>query len=813
MNYSRQRVHTKKENVKRTGNTCFTLTSSTGHFSANRHLHSVALFVEAPSTHKLVCTPDDLRLTQGPTLNRSLLAFKEVAKALSSEKQIRFAPFGDGRLTEVLQTSLGGNAIVLVIACLSRSDSIKGLVLKYQFMLANSLGGRGVVGGGKGGAGGDGAVNAQRMRALEGQVLQARMESNESKEDAAKVYKMLELFKAKYVKLVETKSSQSMELISAEEGKLAVSRSLLDLKLEHSKLLERFESDRYALTTDLLAAKNEVVELEMGLQESEAARASKDREAATAVAERDAMQEKLKEAEKAAQELREGFGAEESKSVEMAAELLTLVNQKTHLEMVKEDLERQVEDFSSRVRMLELDLRTARDDMRGLREDTEVAQKKAGVLEIAKAKAELDLQRAQVEWESQALDNHRSTVARDNTRQAELLDNHMQDLAQLAKLKEDNEALKKGQDQLRVEVKKCERRCEQAQEETARKEEDLATSRDELVEANEELDRLRRKFRDQLENLVSGKAGTKASRRKKDDQNSDGGSGDANKRAALEEMVGSYKEREERATADAKRLREEAKDAKLKNRALFDRYKQLRGIFEDSLGEGELPPDLPSDDKLIAAGAVAVGGRESDAEAQSALKARLKVAESELSAQQEKNVLTAGEYSERVATLEQQLREDSLQIGRLEHENLSLSKALDNASGGQQLQDMQAMVMKMASAPAARVRTPPSAGGSRDMRVRVRQAEEERDRALNEVATLRLEQGSQGRGGGGHEVQELVKELERIERTNAGLVSSKATLESELLRFKEYMRDTVSRYQETIRQLQQELKKTKGGFG
>lgn len=37
--------------------------------------------------------------------------------------------------------------------------------------------------------------------------------------------------------------------------------------------------------------------------------------------------------------------------------------------------------------MLELDLRTARDDMRGLREDTEVAQKKAGVLEIAKVPA------------------------------------------------------------------------------------------------------------------------------------------------------------------------------------------------------------------------------------------------------------------------------------------------------------------------------------------------------------------------------------------------------------------------------------------
>lgn len=46
-------------------------------------------------------------------------------------------------------------------------------------------------------------------------------------------------------------------------------------------------------------------------------------------------------------------------------------------------------------------------------------------------------------------------------------------------------------------------------------------------------------------------------------------------------MVCSYKEREERATADAKRLREEAKDAELKNRALFDRWE---GVIVDSTG-------------------------------------------------------------------------------------------------------------------------------------------------------------------------------------------------------------------------------------
>lgn len=68
----------------------------------------------------------------------------------------------------------------------------------------------------------------------------------------------------------------------------------------------------------------------------------------------------------------------------------------------------------------------------------------------------------------------------------------------------------------------------------------------------------------------ASQAGSKASRKhNKNDGRS--ASFDASKRAALEEMVQSYKEREERATGDARHLREEVKDAKHKNRALFDR--------------------------------------------------------------------------------------------------------------------------------------------------------------------------------------------------------------------------------------------------
>lgn len=84
-------------------------------------------------------------------------------------------------------------------------------------------------------------------------------------------------------------------------------------------------------------------------------------------------------------------------------------------------------------------------------------------------------------------------------------------------------------------------------------------------------------------NRGSFQGGSKASR--KHDKGDRSASLDTSKRAALEEMVQSYKEREERATGEAKRLRGEARDAKLKNRALFDRYGGWAGVGSSLKGE------------------------------------------------------------------------------------------------------------------------------------------------------------------------------------------------------------------------------------
>ncbi|CAM9664103.1 unnamed protein product, partial [Discosporangium mesarthrocarpum] len=257
-----------------------------------------------------------------------------------------------------------------------------GLVMKYRLLLLNFIE---VGAGGRGNrARADGAAEGQRMRILEGQLLQARLEGNEFKEDAAKVYKMLELFKGKYMKLVEDKANQSRELITAEEGKLEVTRLLLDLKLEHSKLVEKFEGEKYVVASELLAAKNAVVELEMRLQESDAKLFANQQEAESATKEKEDFKGKILEMEKKTKDLQAMFTQEESKAIEMGTELLTLVNQKSHLEKARVELERQGEDLSRRLGVAEESLTRAQDEAGALKSELGATRQRADALEIVK---------------------------------------------------------------------------------------------------------------------------------------------------------------------------------------------------------------------------------------------------------------------------------------------------------------------------------------------------------------------------------------------------------------------------------------------
>ncbi|CAM9173070.1 unnamed protein product, partial [Lampetra fluviatilis] len=66
------------------------------------------------------------RLREGSYINRSLLALGKVISALGEEGAARRAhhvPYRDSRLTRLLQDSLGGNSLTLMVACIRPADS------------------------------------------------------------------------------------------------------------------------------------------------------------------------------------------------------------------------------------------------------------------------------------------------------------------------------------------------------------------------------------------------------------------------------------------------------------------------------------------------------------------------------------------------------------------------------------------------------------------------------------------------------------------------------------------------------------------
>ena len=107
-----------------------------------------------------------------------------------------------------------------------------------------------------------------RARLLEKELIATQLECNTAKEDGVKIFKLLELFKAKYNQLVTDKADQAKQLIGAEEAKLQAGSALLELKLEHGRVQQQQEDENFKLESELLRAKTVITDLQMKLDEA-----------------------------------------------------------------------------------------------------------------------------------------------------------------------------------------------------------------------------------------------------------------------------------------------------------------------------------------------------------------------------------------------------------------------------------------------------------------------------------------------------------------------------------------------------------------
>ncbi|CAM9470093.1 unnamed protein product, partial [Phaeothamnion confervicola] len=236
------------------------------------------------------------------------------------------------------------------------TEIIRGLTLRHRSQLVNSMDAAGGSGSDGGGAGAGGAMETHfvtRQRQLESELLQAKLKAAAATEDGTKVLRVLELLKGKYNALAAAKTAQSAELRTAEEGRLEAAAGLLDVRLELTKQQQTFDAERFELQNEIMSARDEAVLLRKSLADERAKVAKADgaaKAAATDLAKAEAavadMQAKL-------QGSVSSLEAERDRSLEIGAELLTVINQRKALQATCAKLETQVGELSGQLESCE----------------------------------------------------------------------------------------------------------------------------------------------------------------------------------------------------------------------------------------------------------------------------------------------------------------------------------------------------------------------------------------------------------------------------------------------------------------------------
>ena len=318
----------------------------------------------------------------------------------------------------------------------------------------------------------------------------------------------------------------------------------------------------------------------------------------------------------------------------------------------------------------------------------------------------------------------------------------------------------------------------------------------------------------------------------------------ANSRAALEDLIKTYKDRENKISQDIESMRAKNAEVVRKNMFLYNKYNSLKDILEDvTPDKSKIPLDLPKESDIKVTASELDLKRESELRS---LRGVVKQMQSEMSAQQDKNVQVSETYRQMVHEMEGRMKElaGKLNIVSSEKERLEKEK-LDERDGEtlKQIEDMQQNIIEqLSSIKPGRVGTGSDEGAGGGM------SQKERDE-LHELRRFKRKQQKANKGSSGKEntvdenakkeVFALKAEVSRLQRKvemqavaggegsniGAGDAGSEETLraalqtkerriaeletkhirlEEELANYKTYMDQTVRKYKRTIKDLKKE---------
>lgn len=240
---------------------------------------SRAHFIDTPGIEKLNEDPEVLRIKEGNSLNRGLLALSEVISTLSKDSR-DFVRYEDSSLTQLLKEVIGGNCLTLAVFCISNGD-IKNseLVLEYmkyvssilnfpvvndarQLGLLRRLRAELIYLNGQLSLHGPGSVEAysSHISELEKQLIDNNLEKLKFIEQRSQLTERIRDLKESYNKIVNEKVELVSQLIDSEEQNLIIGKALIEMKIENNQLVQRKEMNEVDVKDKVLYAESQVLE-------------------------------------------------------------------------------------------------------------------------------------------------------------------------------------------------------------------------------------------------------------------------------------------------------------------------------------------------------------------------------------------------------------------------------------------------------------------------------------------------------------------------------------------------------------------------
>jgi len=246
-------------------------------------LVSRAHFVDMPGAEVLNRDPEELRLKEGVTLNKGITTVANLLKELAAARRSDYIGYQGSQLSHLMKDILGGNSLTVGMFTLQHGDlegssltmnlmkqtkrvmnfpvvndnRLSGLLRKLRIEILHV----------------ENAMLLQspdniegynlKIAELEKKMIEDNLDKMRHTDDRKKLAERITELRDKYNDLVKSKAELQAELIKSEEEKLQVSKALIEMQIENTKLQELGQNQKYDISNKLLHAENDILNMNM----------------------------------------------------------------------------------------------------------------------------------------------------------------------------------------------------------------------------------------------------------------------------------------------------------------------------------------------------------------------------------------------------------------------------------------------------------------------------------------------------------------------------------------------------------------------